>query len=107
MDKKKDVDSNAFAGDGGFANAMALGQLESFAAGGNGQFDTPGEFEEYDEELDSFQEEDPGHMFGLPTLPIPKTDMMKYRYHPVVDQVTKLIMTHGRLGLAQRVGSSS
>jgi small subunit ribosomal protein S7 len=44
-----------------------------------------------------------GHKFGLPELPIPSELHMKYRYDPVVKQVTNLIMKHGKLKTAQRV----
>ncbi|KAF2198645.1 ribosomal protein S7 [Delitschia confertaspora ATCC 74209] len=44
----------------------------------------------------------PGVKFGLPVLPIPKDGHLKHRYDPVVDQVTKLLMRHGELSVAQR-----
>ncbi|KAF2193480.1 ribosomal protein S7 [Zopfia rhizophila CBS 207.26] len=44
----------------------------------------------------------PGVKFGLPTLPIPRDANLKYRYDPVVDQVTNLLMRHGQLSVAQR-----
>lgn len=43
-----------------------------------------------------------GHIFGLPTLPIPSTSNLKHRYDPVVQQVTNLLMQDGKLGRAQR-----
>jgi small subunit ribosomal protein S7 len=46
----------------------------------------------------------PGVKFGLPSLPIPKDAHVKHRYDPVVDQVTNLLMLHGRKSVAQRVG---
>ena len=49
------------------------------------------------------QPEIPGVKFGLPELPIPKDGHLKHRYDPVVEQVTKLIMQHGELSIAQRV----
>jgi len=52
------------------------------------------------------QPEVPGVKFGLPVLPIPKDGHLKHRYDPVVEQVTKLIMQHGELSIAQRVSSS-
>jgi hypothetical protein len=64
-----------------FANLLALGQLENAANG-----------------------EPLGHKFGLPTLPLPSNANLHYRYDPVVDQVTNLLMQHGKLGVAQRVG---
>ena len=68
---------------------MALGQMENIAAGGHGT--------------------DPvalGHKFDLPTLPLPPNANLKYRYDPVVAQVTNLLMKDGKLSVAQRVGSS-
>jgi hypothetical protein len=50
--------------------------------------------------------ENPGHKFGLPTLPIPSTSNIKHRYDPIVAQVTGLLMRHGKLSVAQRVGQS-
>ncbi|KAF2737076.1 30S ribosomal protein-like protein S7 [Polyplosphaeria fusca] len=44
----------------------------------------------------------PGVKFGLPTLPIPKDAHVKHRYDAVVDQVTNLLMEHGRKSVAQR-----
>ena len=46
-----------------------------------------------------------GHIFGLPALPLPSNANFKYRYDPIVKQVTGLIMQHGKLGVAQRVRS--
>jgi small subunit ribosomal protein S7 len=72
-----------------FDNLLALGQMERIA-----------------------NREDPtvlgelGHKFGIPELPIPSNYNLKYRYDPVVSQVTNLLMRHGKKGVAQRVGSS-
>lgn len=44
--------------------------------------------------------------FGLPALPLPSTANMKYRYDPVVKQVTNLLMRDGKLSVAQRVRPS-
>ncbi len=44
-----------------------------------------------------------GHKFGLPEVPLGRTDHFKKRYHPVVDQLTKSLMRHGKLGAAQKV----
>ncbi|OCK86660.1 ribosomal protein S7 [Cenococcum geophilum 1.58] len=44
----------------------------------------------------------PGIKFGLPALPIPSDAHLKYRYDPVVKQVTNLLMRHGKLSIAQR-----
>ncbi|KAI9652276.1 MAG: hypothetical protein M1829_001685 [Trizodia sp. TS-e1964] len=43
-----------------------------------------------------------GHKYGLPDLPLPSDAHLKYRYDPVVKQVTNLLMRHGKLGVAQR-----
>lgn len=72
-----------------FANLLALGQLQNVATGGHAT--------------------DPvnlGHKFGLPDLPLPSDGNLKYRYDPVVSQVTTLLMKHGKLSVAQRVGPS-
>jgi small subunit ribosomal protein S7 len=47
-----------------------------------------------------------GHKYGLPELPLSPTSNLKYRYDPVVSQVTNLLMKDGKLSVAQRVGSS-
>ena len=47
-----------------------------------------------------------GHDFGLPQLPIESMANLKYRYDPVIKQVTNLLMVDGKLSKAQRVGSS-
>jgi hypothetical protein len=44
-----------------------------------------------------------GHKFGLPKAPLARTDHLKRRYDPVVDQLTKALMRHGKLATAQRV----
>ena len=45
-----------------------------------------------------------GHKFPLPDVSeMPRTMKLRKRYDPVVDQVTKLLMKHGKLSLAQRV----
>ncbi|KAF4595603.1 30S ribosomal protein S7 [Ophiocordyceps camponoti-floridani] len=48
------------------------------------------------------QPEDPGHKFGLPEKPYPPNFHLKKRYHPVLNQLTKLIMRDGKLSLAQK-----
>lgn len=63
-----------------FGNLLALGELEKAS---NGEL--------------------VGHKFGLPDLPLPKDGNLHYRYDPVVDQVTNLLMVHGKLSVAQRV----
>ncbi len=45
----------------------------------------------------------PGHIFGLPELPLPNHDRLKQRYDPLILQVTNLLMRHGKKGVAQRV----
>jgi hypothetical protein len=46
----------------------------------------------------------PGHKFPLPEVAsIPRTDHLKRRYDPVVDQVTKSLMRSGKLSQAQKV----
>lgn len=45
-----------------------------------------------------------GHKFPLPDLgTISRSDHLKRRYDPIVDQVTKSIMRHGKLSVAQKV----
>lgn len=66
-----------------------MGQIEAISEGGHA-----------DDVLD------PGHKFGLPDLPLPSNLHLKHRYDPAVEQVTKLLMRHGKLSIAQRVGSS-
>lgn len=47
----------------------------------------------------------PGHKFPLPDLSeLSRLDHLKRRYDPVVDQVTKSLMRHGKLSVAQKVG---
>jgi len=45
----------------------------------------------------------PGHKFGLPDMPLPRTDHLRRRYDPVVEQLTKSLMRHGKLSAAQKV----
>lgn len=47
--------------------------------------------------------ETPGLKFAMPTLPLPKDGHVKHRYDPVVEQVTNLLMRHGKKSVAQRV----
>lgn len=47
----------------------------------------------------------PGLKFEAPPKKLPTTDNLWRRYHPVVDQVTKMIMKDGKKSLAQRVRS--
>ncbi|KAL8827806.1 MAG: hypothetical protein Q9191_002963 [Dirinaria sp. TL-2023a] len=46
--------------------------------------------------------EQKGHIFDLPSLPLPSNANIKHRFDPVVQQVTALIMRDGKLALAQR-----
>lgn len=70
-----------------FANLLALGQMQNIANGGHGT-DTV---------------EIPGLIYDLPDLPLPSDLHLKHRYDPVVEQVTNLIMQHGKKSVAQRV----
>lgn len=83
MDATNVVTQNQEAESVSFENLLALGRLERIAAGSV-----------------------TGHKFELPKLPIPSKMNIHHRYDPVVDQVTNLIMLHGKLSVAQRVGSS-
>lgn len=47
-----------------------------------------------------------GHKFELPALPLAANMHLKYRYAPVVKQVTNLLMRDGKLSVAQRVRPS-
>lgn len=44
-----------------------------------------------------------GHKWPLPQKPYPDGFNVKKRYHPVVEQVTRLMMRDGKLAAAQRV----
>lgn len=88
--KEEMNDTKASAADNtSFANLLALGQMHNIASGGHG--------------TDPVNMAD-GHKFGLPDLPLPADGNLKYRYDPVVSQVTTLLMKHGKLSVAQRVG---
>lgn len=54
---------------------------------------------------DSTEMRNPGHKFGLPRRPWPEGFNMKKRYHPVLEQITRLLMKDGKLSVAQRVSS--
>lgn len=45
----------------------------------------------------------PGFKFPLPAKPYPSDFNHKKRYHPVLDQLTRLMMRDGKLSVAQRV----
>jgi small subunit ribosomal protein S7 len=49
----------------------------------------------------------PGLKFEMPSLPLPKDGHVKHRYDPVVEQVTNLLMRHGKKSVAQSVSSTS
>ncbi|EQL00703.1 hypothetical protein G6O67_008141 [Ophiocordyceps sinensis] len=46
--------------------------------------------------------QDPGHKFGLPPRPYPAGFNLKQRFHPVLEQITRLLMRDGKLSVAQR-----
>ncbi|KAH7175860.1 ribosomal protein S7 domain-containing protein [Dactylonectria macrodidyma] len=46
--------------------------------------------------------ENVGHKFGLPQKPWPEGYNHKKRYHPVLEQITRLLMRDGKLSVAQR-----
>ena len=54
----------------------------------------------------TLESQTPGHIFGLPELPLPSTAHIKHRYDPVIKQVTNLLMQDGKLSVAQRVRPS-
>lgn len=71
-----------------FLNAEAIAALEKAAAG-----------------QDLYGDEDSGLLFDMPDR-VGKGQQLQDRYHPVVDQVTKLLMKDGKLSKAQRVRHS-
>jgi len=46
---------------------------------------------------------EPGHKFGLPSLPLASNRNLHHRYEPIVEQLTGLLIRHGKKGVAQRV----
>ena len=46
---------------------------------------------------------EPGYKFEVPNMPWPRTENVKRRYDPLVEQFTKLLMRDGKLSLAQKV----
>ncbi|KNG44857.1 universal stress protein [Stemphylium lycopersici] len=44
----------------------------------------------------------PGLKYEMPSLPLPKDGHVKHRHDPVVDQVTNLLMRHGKKSVAER-----
>ena len=87
-DIKDTQSASALSQEISFANLMALGRPGHLENGANAS----------DLTID-------GHKFGLPELPIPSNNNLKYRYDPVVSQVTNMMMQHGKKSVAQRVGS--
>jgi len=87
---KEDIDgAKASAETMTFENLLAMGQMQNIANGGRAS--------------DAITA---GHKYGMPELPLPPTGNLHYRYDPVISQVTNLLMKHGKLSAAQRVGSS-
>lgn len=43
-----------------------------------------------------------GHLFELPSLPLPKDAVLKHRYDPIIKLFTNLMMRDGKLSKAQR-----
>jgi small subunit ribosomal protein S7 len=87
---KEDIDgAKASAETMTFENLLAMGQMQNIANGGRAS--------------DAVTV---GQNYGLPDLPLPPTSNLHYRYDPVISQVTNLLMKHGKLSVAQRVGSS-
>ncbi|CCF41477.1 30S ribosomal protein S7 [Colletotrichum higginsianum] len=75
------------------SNGDPLRDLEVLASGGlltNAQ----------DTEIATSQR--PGYKFPLPSLPLPPHSHLKSRYHPVLDQLTNLMMRDGKKAQAQR-----
>ncbi|KMU77699.1 hypothetical protein CISG_01456 [Coccidioides immitis RMSCC 3703] len=48
-----------------------------------------------------------GYKFDPPSTDLPRSENLKRRYEPLVDQFTKMLMKDGKLSLAQKVCSSS
>jgi small subunit ribosomal protein S7 len=86
---KDEINDKSAAENVSFENLLALGQIQNISTGGHAT--DPVDF---------------GHKFGLPELPIPPNSNLKYRYDPIIVQVTNLIMKDGKKSVAQRVGSS-
>lgn len=58
------------------------------------------------EDLELATPQSPGYKFPLPKLPLPPHSHLKARYHPVLDQLTNLMMRDGKKSQAQRVRSA-
>lgn len=48
-------------------------------------------------------ERQPGLKFEMPDSPLPRTENVRRRYEPLVEQFTKLLMRDGKLSMAQKV----
>lgn len=70
--------------------------------------------EEYDDDDDGDWEYEPdedemggmvaqGHKFGIPPNPLPPQSHLRKRYDPLIEQVTNLLMQHGKKATAQKV----
>ncbi|KAH8599943.1 30S ribosomal protein-like protein S7 [Bisporella sp. PMI_857] len=92
--KEKSNDKSA-ADSTTFQNLLALGQVENIAAGGHGTDEV--NIANFDPNW-AYQ----SPQYDLPELPLPSQNNMKHRYDPLVQQVTNLIMRHGKKSVAQR-----
>ncbi|KAL8920102.1 MAG: hypothetical protein Q9208_006455 [Pyrenodesmia sp. 3 TL-2023] len=78
-------------------------QVQSTSPNGTRSFSTLARRRQ--EAMVGFQEkgvETTGHNFDLPALPLAANMHLKYRYAPIVKQVTNLLMRDGKLSVAQR-----
>ncbi|KAL1957436.1 hypothetical protein VTO42DRAFT_6004 [Malbranchea cinnamomea] len=55
-----------------------------------------------EQQLAEQPQQNEGHMFGIPPIPIPRSEHLKRRYDPLVEHFTKMMMHSGKLALAQR-----
>lgn len=67
------------------------------------EFDDDGdyEYEPNDDEMSGVVAQ--GHKFGIPPKTLPPQSHLRKRYDPLVEQVTNLIMRHGKKATAQKV----
>ncbi|KAF9876076.1 30S ribosomal protein S7 [Colletotrichum karsti] len=79
------------------ANGDPIRQLEIMAAGG-----VVAELQDPFGQMEISGGGNRGHKFPLPSLPLPPHSHLKSRYHPVLDQLTNLMMRDGKKSLAQR-----
>ncbi|KAK1590638.1 30S ribosomal protein S7 [Colletotrichum navitas] len=75
------------------SNGNPLRDLEILASGG---------LLAKDQEVEVTTPQRLGHKFPLPKLPLPPHSHLKSRYHPVLDQLTNLMMRDGKKAQAQR-----